>query len=260
VVYGLVGLKTHCKLAMVVRDEPEGIRRYTHIGTGNYNSKTARLYEDLGLLTTDETIGEDVAHLFNNLSGYSRKPTYERLLVAPDSVRTGLVERIHREIDHHRSGRPAGIRLKANSIVDEATMDALYLASQSGVPVEMLVRGICALRPGVPGLSEHIRVRSVVGRFLEHSRVYWFENGGQPSVWIGSADLMHRNLDRRVEVLVQVPSKENAAQIGELLDLAFADSTYAWELGPDGDWTPNAGTDHLQEVLIEQQRRPRVVS
>jgi polyphosphate kinase len=260
VVYGLVGLKTHCKLAMVVRDEPEGIRRYTHIGTGNYNSKTARLYEDLGLLTTDETIGEDVAHLFNNLSGYSRKPTYERLLVAPDSVRTGLVERIHREIDHHRSGRPAGIRLKANSIVDEATMDALYLASQSGVPVEMLVRGICALRPGVPGLSEHIRVRSVVGRFLEHSRVYWFENGGQPSVWIGSADLMHRNLDRRVEVLVQVPSKENAAQIGELLDLAFADSTYAWELGPDGDWTPHAGTDHLQEVLIEQQRRPRVVS
>jgi polyphosphate kinase len=263
VVYGLVGLKTHCKLAMVVRDEASsgaGIRRYTHIGTGNYNSKTARLYEDLGLLTTDETIGEDVAHLFNNLSGYSRNPTYDRLLVAPDSVRTGLIDRIHREIEHHRNGRPAGIRLKANSIVDEGTMDALYLASQAGVPVEMLVRGICALRPGVPGLSENIRVRSVVGRFLEHSRIYWFENGGTPSVWIGSADLMHRNLDRRVEVLVQVPSEENAAQLGELLDLAFADSTYAWELGPDGDWTPNGGTDHLQEVLIERQRRPRVVS
>jgi polyphosphate kinase len=259
VVYGLVGLKTHCKLAMVVRDEPEGIRRYTHIGTGNYNSKTARLYEDLGLLTTDETIGEDVAHLFNNLSGYSRQPTYERLLVAPDSVRTGLIERIHREIEHHRNGRPARIRLKANSVVDEATTDALYLASQAGVPVEMLVRGICALRPGVPGLSENIRVRSVVGRFLEHSRIYWFENGGTPSVWIGSADLMHRNLDRRVEVLVKVPSEDNTAQLAELLDLAFADTTFAWELGPDGDWAPNGGTDHLQEVLIERQRRPRTV-
>jgi polyphosphate kinase len=260
VVYGLVGLKTHCKLAMVVRDEPEGIRRYTHIGTGNYNGKTARLYEDLGLLTTDEVIGEDVAHLFNNLSGYSRNPTYERLLVAPDSVRTGLVDRIHREIDHQRNGRPAGIRIKANSIVDEAATDALYLASQAGVPIEMLVRGICALRPGVPGLSENIRVRSVVGRFLEHSRIYWFENGGNPSVWIGSADLMHRNLDRRIEVLVQLPSEENVVQVAELLDLAFADSTYAWELGPDGEWARNAGTDHLQEMLIERQRRPRIVT
>jgi polyphosphate kinase len=260
VVYGLVGLKTHCKLAMVVRDEPEGIRRYTHIGTGNYNSKTARLYEDLGLITTNEVIGEDVAHLFNNLSGFSLKPSYDRLLVAPDSVRTGLVERIHREIDHHRNGRPAGIRFKANSVVDEASIDALYMASQAGVPVEMLVRGICALRPGVPGLSEHIRVRSVVGRFLEHSRIYWFENGGEPSVWIGSADLMHRNLDRRVEVLVQVPSEDNVAQVAGLLDLAFAPTTYAWELGPDGDWTPNKGPNQLQEVLIERQRRPRVVS
>jgi polyphosphate kinase len=262
VVYGLVGLKTHCKLAMVVRDEASsgaGIRRYTHIGTGNYNGKTARLYEDLGLLTTDEVIGEDVAHLFNNLSGYSRNPTYDRLLVAPDSVRSGLIERIHREIDHHRQGRPAGIRFKANSVVDEALIDALYLASQEGVPVEMLVRGICALRPGVIGLSENIRVRSVVGRFLEHSRVFWFDNGGSPSVWIGSADLMHRNLDRRVAVLVQVPSTENVAQVADLLDLAFAPTTYAWELGPDGDWAPNQGTDQLQEVLIERQRRPRVV-
>ncbi|HEY3529218.1 MAG TPA: RNA degradosome polyphosphate kinase [Nocardioides sp.] len=260
VVYGLVGLKTHCKLAMVVRDEPEGIRRYTHIGTGNYNGKTARLYEDLGLLTTDEVIGEDVAHLFNNLSGYSRNPTYDRLLVAPDSVRTGLLERIHREIDHHRNGRPAGIRLKANSVVDEASVDALYLASQAGVPIELLVRGICAIRPGVPGLSETIKVRSIVGRFLEHSRVYWFENGGTPSVWIGSADMMHRNLDRRVEVLVQVPSEDNVAQVARLLDLAFAPTTYAWELGPDGEWALNDGTDHLQEVLIGRQRRPRVVT
>jgi polyphosphate kinase len=260
VVYGLVGLKTHCKLAMVVRDEPEGIRRYTHLGTGNYNSKTARLYEDLGLITTNDVIGEDVAHLFNNLSGYSRNPTYDRLLVAPDSVRNGLIERIHREIDHHRNGRPAGIRIKANSVVDEASIDALYLASQAGVPVEMLVRGICALRPGVPGMSENIRVRSIVGRFLEHSRIYWFENGGQPSVWIGSADLMHRNLDRRVEVLVQVPSEDNVTQVCDLLDLAFADSTSAWELGPAGEWVRNDGADHLQEVLIGRQRRPRAVT
>jgi polyphosphate kinase len=259
VVYGLVGLKTHCKLAMVVRDEPEGIRRYTHIGTGNYNSKTARLYEDLGLMTTNDVIGEDVAHLFNNLSGYSRSPSYDRLLVAPDSLRTGLVERIHREIDHHLSGRPAGVRFKANSVVDESVIDALYLASQAGVPVELLVRGICALRPGVPGLSENIRVRSVVGRFLEHSRIYRFENGGEPSVWIGSADLMHRNLDRRVEVLVQVPSEDNVAQISALLDLAFAPDTFAWLLDSHGTWESNKGPDHLQEMLIEHQRRPRSV-
>jgi polyphosphate kinase len=259
VVYGLIGLKTHCKLAMVVRDEPEGIRRYTHIGTGNYNSKTARLYEDLGLITTNDVIGEDVAHLFNNLSGYSRNPSYDRLLVAPDSVRTGLVERIHREIHHHRNDRPAGVRFKANSVVDEAVIDALYLASQAGVPVELLVRGICALRPGVPGLSENIKVRSVVGRFLEHSRVYWFENGGQPSVWIGSADLMHRNLDRRVEVLVQVPSEGNVAQISALLDLAFSPDTMAWLLDSHGHWSSNNARDHLQEMLIEQQHRRRSV-
>jgi polyphosphate kinase len=170
------------------------------------------------------------------------------------------VERIHREIDHPRNGRSARIRVKANSVVDEAVIDALYLASQEGVPVELLIRGICALRPGVPGLSENIEVRSVLGRFLEHSRVYWFENGGQPSVWIGSADLMHRNLDRRVEVLVQVPSEENVAQVAALLDLAFAPTTYAWTLDSEGAWHPNDGTHHLQEVLIERQRRPRVVT
>jgi polyphosphate kinase len=244
----------------VVRDEPEGIRRYTHIGTGNYNGKTARMYEDLGLITTNEVIGEDVAHLFNNLSGYSRNPSYERLLVAPDSVRTGLVDRIHREIDHHLNGRPARIRIKANSVVDEASIDALYVASQAGVPVQMQVRGICALRPGVPGLSENIEVRSVVGRFLEHSRIYWFENGGEPSVWIGSADLMHRNLDRRVEALVQLPGEGNVAQVGSLLDLSFAPDTYSWILGSDGEWAPNKSPVHLQEALIERKRRPRVVS
>jgi polyphosphate kinase len=257
VVYGLVGLKTHCKLAMVVRDEPDGIRRYTHIGTGNYNPKTSRLYEDLGLITVNERIGEDVAHLFNNLSGWSRNATYDELLVAPDSVRTGLVDRVHREIAHHQAGRPARIRFKANSLVDEAVIDALYLASQAGVPVELLVRGICALRPGVPGLSETITVRSVLGRFLEHSRIFWFENGGDPEAWIGSADMMHRNLDRRVEVLVRLPAADETASIGGLLDLAFAPDTDAWELGSEGVWVRNDGTVHLQECLIDRQRRRR---
>ena len=259
VVYGLVGLKTHCKLSMVVRDEPDGIRRYTHIGTGNYNPKTSRMYEDLGLLTTNERIGEDVAHLFNNLSGWSRNATYDELLVAPDSIRTGLVDQIHREVAHHQAGRPARIRLKANSVVDEAIIDALYLASQAGVPVELLVRGICALRPGVPGLSETITVRSILGRFLEHSRIFWFENGGEPTAWIGSADMMHRNLDRRVEVLVRLPGG-SVGQIERLLDLAFAPGTTAWELDSTGEWHRNEGTKHLQEALIEAQRRRRTTS
>ncbi|NPC98959.1 RNA degradosome polyphosphate kinase [Nocardioides sp. zg-DK7169] len=257
VVYGLVGLKTHCKLAMVVREEPDGIRRYTHIGTGNYNPKTSRTYEDLGLLTTDETIGEDVAHLFNNLSGWSRNASYEELLVAPDSVRVGLIEQIHREIAHHRDGRPARIRFKANSVVDEAIIDALYLASQAGVPVQLLVRGICALRPGVPGLSENIEVRSVLGRFLEHSRIFAFANGGEPVAWIGSADMMHRNLDRRVEVLVRLPQADAVASAEEVFDLAFAPDASVWELGPDGEWTHHAGRSHLQETLITRRRARR---
>src|SRR4051812_10937807 len=236
VVYGLVGLKTHCKLSMVVRDEPEGIKRYTHIGTGNYNPKTARLYEDLGLLTTDEAIGEDVANLFNNLSGYSRKASYDELLVAPDSVRTGLVDAISREVEHHQAGKPAHIRLKANSIVDEATIDALYGASRAGVPIELLIRGICAVRPGVESLSETIQVRSILGRYLEHSRIMWFANDGSPEAWIGSSDLMHRNLDRRVEVLVKLPSGELTGQVEALLDLAFDPQTTAWELSSDGTW------------------------
>ncbi|WP_232678247.1 RNA degradosome polyphosphate kinase [Nocardioides sp. R-C-SC26] len=260
VVYGLVGLKTHCKLALVVRDEGEqhgGIRRYTHIGTGNYNPKTSRMYEDLGLITTDEAIGEDVAQLFNHLSGWSRNAEYAQLLVAPDSVRSGLLAQIYAEIENHRAGRPAGIHLKANSLVDEAVIDALYLASQAGVPVRVLVRGICSLRPGVPGLSDNIEVRSVLGRFLEHSRVFWFENDGDPTAWIGSADMMHRNLDRRVEVLVRLPDERSIAAIRDLLDLAWAPTTNAWTLGSDGAWTRNDAEVHLQEALIERQRRRR---
>jgi polyphosphate kinase len=262
VVYGLVGLKTHCKLAMVVRDEPEGIRRYTHIGTGNYNPKTARMYEDLGLLTTNESIGEDVAHLFNNLSGFSRNASYDELMVAPDSVRSGLVERIRAEVEHQRAGRPAGIRIKANSIVDEAIIDELYRASRAGVRIELLIRAICAVRPGVPGLSENIRVRSILGRYLEHSRIFWFADGGTPSVHIGSSDLMHRNLDRRVEVMVKLPTQTAVDQVTQLLDLAFDPHTSAWELASDGTWTRGTSPDDepmrdLQETLILLHSRRR---
>ncbi|MDN5893497.1 MAG: RNA degradosome polyphosphate kinase [Nocardioides sp.] len=261
VVYGLVGLKTHCKLSMVIRDEADanggGIRRYTHIGTGNYNPKTARIYEDFGLVSADQAIGEDVAHLFNNLSGFSRNASYEQLLVAPDSVRDGLIEQIHSEIAHHKAGLPARIRFKANSIVDEAIIDSLYIASQAGVPVQLLIRGICALRPGVPGLSETIEVRSILGRFLEHSRVFEFSNGGEPVTWIGSADIMHRNLDRRVEVLVRLPSDELVRRVAKVLDLAYDDDITSWTLGPDATWTRNAGTRHLHEELIARQKLKR---
>jgi polyphosphate kinase len=263
VVYGLVGLKTHCKLCLVVRDEGVSIRRYAHIGTGNYNPKTARLYEDLGLLTADEGITADISLLFNNLSGFARQRTYPNLFVAPESVRSGLLGCVQREIDHAEAGRPARIRIKVNALVDEATIDALYRASQAGVPVDLWTRGICALRPGVPGLSERIRVRSILGRFLEHSRVFWFENGGEPQAWIGSADLMHRNLDRRVEALVEIPTRAHVEELGDLLDLGFDDGTAAWELGSEGEWERRSraadGTPlvDLQSALVAAHRRRR---
>ena len=256
VVYGLVGLKTHSKLSMVVRNDGDQLRRYCHIGTGNYHPKTARLYEDFGLLTSNPQVGEDVSNLFNVLSGYSMNTDYNRLLVAPHSVRTGLIARIDREIMHHLEGRPSGIRFKCNSLVDEVIIDALYRASIVGVPIDIWVRGICALRPGVPGLSEKVRVISVMGRFLEHSRVFTFTNGGNPSVWIGSADLMHRNLDRRVETLVSILDPEQIAEIEDLLSLGFAPGTAAWDLNSDGSWTRRLFDESgerltdIQELLI----------
>ena len=261
VVYGLVGLKTHSKLSMVVRDDGDQLRRYCHIGTGNYHPKTARLYEDFGLLTSDPSVGEDVSNLFNVLSGYSMNTKYERLLVAPHSVRTGLVDRIEREIDNHRAGLPSRVQFKCNSIVDEGIIDALYRAARAGVPVDVWVRGICAIRPGVPGLSENIRVVSILGRFLEHSRAYCFENAGNRETWIGSADLMHRNLDRRVETLVRLVDPEETSDIASLFDFALDPGTAAWHLLPDGTWERRLFDDEggrlvdYQETLIDIKRK-----
>jgi polyphosphate kinase len=256
VVYGLVGLKTHCKTCLVVRQEKGQLRRYAHLGTGNYNPKTARTYEDLGLLTADPDIGADLTDLFNTLTGYSRQKDYRRLLVAPHGVRAGLVERIQREAEHARAGREARVRIKANSIVDEQVIDALYRASRDGVAVELLVRGICALRPGVPGLSETIEVRSIVGRFLEHSRVMVFGVGDRAEHWLGSADLMHRNLDRRVETLVRVEDETVKAQLDAVLDVAFAPDARHWRLERDGCWEqqPDDGAP-FRDVQAELLRR-----
>jgi polyphosphate kinase len=237
VVYGIVGLKTHAKLSLVVRQESDGLNRYCHVGTGNYNPKTARLYEDLGMLTCDPQVGEDLSRLFNQLSGYAPKTAYRRLLVAPRSLRTGLVDRIEREIANHEAGRPAGVKIKVNSIVDEVIIDALYRASQAGVDVDVVVRGICAIRPGVPGLSENIRVRSILGRFLEHSRIFWFAGGGEPVVYIGSADMMHRNLDRRVEAMLRLRDPRDIAELHELLTMSMDPETASWHLDGDGVWT-----------------------
>ena len=256
VVYGLVGLKTHCKLALVIRDEPDGLRRYAHIGTGNYNPKTARQYEDLGLLTSDAGVTHDLTELFNNLSGFAQNTDYDTLLVAPHDVRAGLLERIGRESAHARAGREGTIRIKVNALVDEEMIDALYEASRAGVCIDLIVRGICALRPGVPGLSENIRVHSVLGRFLEHSRVFWFAGGGEPEVWIGSADLMHRNLDRRVEVLVRVPSQQHVDQLSELLATMASPETMSWHLDSEGAWT-RYGDQDIQASLIDQARSRR---
>jgi polyphosphate kinase len=266
VVYGFVGLKTHCKMVLVVRGEPDGsVRRFCHIGTGNYHPTTARLYEDFGLLTADRTVGEDVTDLFNHLTAYRQGTGYRRLLVAPEGLRPGLLERVNEQAERARRGEPARIRMKCNAITDEAIIDSLYRASQAGVPIDLWIRGICALRPGLPGVSETIRVRSVLGRFLEHSRVYAFGTGedGAPAgdFWLGSADLMHRNLDRRVEALVRVTDPAQRAELSSLMDLGMDDGTASWWLGPDGVWTRHhldasgAPLRDIQEHLIQVRQR-----
>ncbi|MEP6696125.1 MAG: RNA degradosome polyphosphate kinase [Pseudonocardiales bacterium] len=261
VIYGLVGLKTHCKIALVVRQEAGQIRRYAHLGTGNYNSKTARLYEDLGLFTADRQVGADLTDLFNSLTGYSRQSAYHCLLVAPSGVRPGIIERIEREVQFVRDGREGGVQMKINHLVDETIIDALYRASRAGVPVDLVVRTNCTLRPGVPGLSDNIRVRSIVGRFLEHSRLLRFENGGKPEFWLGSADLMHRNLDRRVEVLVAVTDDAAQRQLQEMLTHAMSEDIMAWDLCADGHWEPRT-TQHRPlvdyQVALMQAHSDRV--
>ena len=258
VVYGLMGLKTHAKLSLVVRDEPQGIRRYCHIGTGNYNPKTARIYEDLGMLSADVELTEDLTRLFNQLSGFAPQSTYSRLLVAPRTLRSGLIERIDREIEHAKNGRPAGIQFKLNSILDEGFVAKLYEASQAGVKIELLIRGICAVQPGIKGVSENITVKSILGRFLEHSRIYHFINGGDDEYWIGSADLMGRNLDRRVESLVMVQRKEHHVRLQNLLDLGLSSETSSWQL--DGTtWTrpTKKGLKNVHSELLEHYSKDR---
>lgn len=260
VVYGLVGLKTHCKTCLVVRREGSRIRRYCHIGTGNYNPKTARLYEDVGLFTAAPDIGADLTDLFNTLTGYSRKTEYRNLLVAPTGIRSGIIARIDTEIDRFRQGDTAArIQLKANALVDEQVIDALYRASQNGVPVQIVVRGICALRPGVPGMSENIEVRSILGQFLEHSRIFHF--GAQNEYWIGSADMMHRNLDRRIEVMVQVRDDRLTAELADMFASCLDPRTRCWILQADGSWlaSPAAGEevrDHQRQMLRRNRRHP----
>ena len=260
VVYGMVGLKTHCKLLLVVRQESDGLRRYCHVGTGNYHPKTARGYEDLGLLTCDRDVAQDLTTLFNQLSGYAPRARFRRLLVAPRGLRDGLVERIEKEITNHRAGLPAWIRIKVNSIVDETVIDALYRASRAGVPVDIVVRGICGLRAGVEGLSENIRVRSILGRFLEHSRIYAFAGGGQTELFIGSADLMHRNLDRRVEALVRITDPAMVEDLEWLVTHCASDDVSSWHLQPDGSWERHlvdAEGNRLEDIQTSLMARAR---
>jgi polyphosphate kinase len=252
VVYGIVGLKTHCKLSLVIRQEGDKLRRYCHIGTGNYNPKTARYYEDFGLLTARESVGEDLTQLFNQLSGFSTEPAYSSILTSPGGVREGLVERIHREITNKENGKPAKIRLKLNSLVDEQIIDQLYFASMASVPIEILVRGMCALKPGIEGLSENIKVISVLGRYLEHSRVFFFENAGDPDVFIGSADMMHRNLDRRVESLVKITQADQIKELNDLFELAMSGKVAIWKLESSGVWRRDSRNQD-GEALMDMQ-------
>jgi len=259
VVYGLMGLKTHAKLTLVVRDEADGLRRYCHIGTGNYNPKTARFYEDIGLLSADPVLTEDLTKLFNQLSGFAPQSEYSRLLVAPRTLRTGLLEKIEREVHNHKAGLSSGIQIKLNSFLDEDFVEALYDASKHGVPIDLVIRGICSVQTEIPEHSENIRVRSVLGRFLEHSRIFHFTNAGDDEFWIGSADIMHRNLDRRVESLVRIDSPSHKEKLQRIIDLEASDGISSWHLNgsvwnrvtlsPTGERLPN-----LHDIMIQHQK------
>ncbi|GAA5203152.1 RNA degradosome polyphosphate kinase [Microbacterium jejuense] len=268
VVYGLVGLKTHCKLALVIREEGGVLRSYSHVGTGNYNPKTSRIYEDFGLFTADDQVGRDLTRLFNELSGYAIEKKFKRLLVAPLHLRKGLLRLIDKERRNAVAGRPASVRIKVNSMVDEQIIDALYRASQAGVKIEVWVRGICSLKPGVEGMSENITVRSILGRYLEHSRIFSFGGDGEPVVYIGSADMMHRNLDRRVEALVRVSSPAHVKELEDLFTLAMSDTTSSWHLGADGEWVRHNTAEDGRLLLdiqdrtmtnVQRRRRARAV-
>ncbi|MFS0712344.1 RNA degradosome polyphosphate kinase [Microbacterium sp. 2P01SA-2] len=268
VVYGLVGLKTHCKLLHVIREEDGALRSYSHIGTGNYNPKTSRLYEDFGLFTSDEQVGRDLTRLFNELSGYAIEKKFKRLLVAPLHLRKGLLRHIDTERRNALDGKPAHIRIKVNSMVDEQIIDALYRASQAGVRVDVWVRGICSLRTDLAGVTDNITVRSILGRYLEHSRIFTFHNDGDTIAYIGSADMMHRNLDRRVEALVRVVAPAHVKELTTLFDLAMSDATSSWHLGDGGVWTRHAFDDDGKPLVdlqdrtmahVQRRRRARAV-
>jgi polyphosphate kinase len=255
VIYGIVGLKTHAKMTLVIRQEGNVLRRYVHLGTGNYNTMTARIYTDLCLFTAEPEFGADASELFNVLTGFSGQTEYRKLMVAPIGLREHLTRLIKREAENKAAGRPAGIVIKCNSLTDTEIIEELYAASAAGVPITLIVRGVCCLRPGVPGLSENIRVAGTLGRFLEHSRVYLFTNRGENEIYIGSADVMHRNLDRRVEVVFPIDNaKHQNRVVSELIELAISDNTKLRWLQPDGSYrapSPNGDSPiNLQEELM----------
>jgi polyphosphate kinase len=258
VVHGLPGLKTHAKALLVVRREGDGVRHYVHVGTGNYHRGTARLYEDFGLFTCDRDVSADVAALFNTLTGAARPPGYRTALVAPERMRDGLLDEIRRTVEAHEAGQPARIAMKMNSLVDRRCIRALYEASQAGVSIDLNIRGICCLVPGIPGVSDNIRVVSVVGRFLEHSRVYAFQRGDERRCYIGSADLMPRNLDTRVELLVPVKDDALRGEIEDVIERCLADDTFAWDLGSDGGWKRREGRTRSVHAELAERALARV--
>jgi polyphosphate kinase len=261
VVYGVLGLKTHAKASLVVRKEESGLQVYSHIGTGNYNPKTARIYDDLGIMSADQILGQDLLKLFNQLSGVFSESQYSRLLVAPQGIRTSLVEKIEREQRNHLDGKPSQIRWKVNSLVDNRIIDALVEAAKAGVPIDLIVRGTCAMRMSRVAKYRNVRIRSILGRFLEHSRIYCFHNGGNPEFFIGSADIMERNLDRRVEALVRIDEQHHKDELAEILELSLSGRFRMWEMNEDDTWSysklgvEGKALEDFQEHFIERYKK-----